>query len=733
MTPAGRSPWARAVLALLAGLLVLAPLRVAPPAAALSPISFRDVPPGHTFSSQIGWLVSLAITTGYSDATFRPGQPVLREQMAAFLHRYAGSPEVADLPRTSPFTDVPTSHPFYAPMVWLSRAGVTTGYSDGTFRPGQPVLREQMAAFLQRLGAGRLGSGSCGFSDLTAFRAETCWLKGSGITTGYGDGTFRPGQPVLREQMAAFLQRFDTSVTSRDLPQPVVTGVVAPGRTVTAWHGLTDPAPGAVGYQWFLGSLAIVGATGPTYVATGAEDSYDLSVRVTVTTPGGPPRTNTSRGVVQSVSTLRAAGPVAADTTWGGGGIDRVVVGGDVTVASGATLTVAPGTRVVAESGRAIEVSGELSAVGSVAAPIRFTTPADAPGQGLWRGIRVRDGGSLDLAHAEVAHASIGVEVPGRPDGSSEVAAALEVRQTTFTDMADHAIRVADTATAPVVDGTVTTGAGGAAVVLSSQHLDPSKIVANSGSAVGGPFLLGGTVTTSGTLATGGLPFGVGHGTSGLVVAAGVTLTLPAGQVWASEAQAVAVEGELVLAGTASAPVVLGSGRVVPAAGDWTGIEVRDGGRLTATHAAIRHAVTGVKADRAPHVSITDSEISASTTGLFVYDGPPGDEPWTEQQVARTTFRAISGTAIVLDNARLVTSGLLVEQVGKVLFSEYASAVLAGQLSAVRTDPWVQALGTDPSRNGVDVTAAVTAPGVPMLPVHACGLVTTASGPAPAC
>ena len=140
---------------------------------------------------------------------------------------------------------------------------------------------------------------------------------------------------------------------------------------------------------------------------------------------------------------------------------------------------------------------------------------------------------------------------------------------------------------------------------------------------------------------------------------------------------------------------------------------------MTATHARIQHAVTGIKADRTPHVSITDSEISASGTGLFVFDGPPGVQPWTEQQVTRTTFRGITGTAIVLNNARLVTSGLLVEQVGKVLYSDYASAVLAGQLSEVGTDPWVQALGTDPSRHGVDVTAAVTAAGVPMLPVVA--------------
>jgi hypothetical protein len=73
--------------------------------------------------------------------------------MAAFLWRMAGSKPVANLPTTSPFLDVPTTHVFYPQMVWLSRTEITTGYGVPggiEFRPGQPVLREQMAAFLYR-------------------------------------------------------------------------------------------------------------------------------------------------------------------------------------------------------------------------------------------------------------------------------------------------------------------------------------------------------------------------------------------------------------------------------------------------------------------------------------------------------------------------------------------------------------------------------------------------------
>jgi len=52
------------------------------------------------------------------------------------------------------FSDVPPSHPFYNDITWLSRSGITTGYPDGTFRPGAPVTRQAMAAYLQRAFSG---------------------------------------------------------------------------------------------------------------------------------------------------------------------------------------------------------------------------------------------------------------------------------------------------------------------------------------------------------------------------------------------------------------------------------------------------------------------------------------------------------------------------------------------------------------------------------------------------
>jgi hypothetical protein len=168
---------------------------------------FADVPASHPFLAEIAWLAGTAVTQGYDDGTFRPAAPVSRQGMAAFLHRLAGAPAVDSAPS---FADVPANHPFREAIGWLAASGVTTGYGDGTFRPAAPVSRQAMAAFLHRLTGASAPGDPPSFRDVPPshpFRIEVGWLASSGVTTGYDDGTFRPAAPVSRQAMAAFLHR----------------------------------------------------------------------------------------------------------------------------------------------------------------------------------------------------------------------------------------------------------------------------------------------------------------------------------------------------------------------------------------------------------------------------------------------------------------------------------------------------------------------------------------------
>ncbi|OWY59033.1 hypothetical protein B7486_76755, partial [cyanobacterium TDX16] len=103
---------------------------------------------GHRFFVPISWLAGAGITTGYEGGTFRPSAPVTRQSTAAFLYRMAGEPDAPEDPPT--FSDVSVEHPFHAEITWLAGVGITTGYVDGTFRGGQVVTRQAMAAFLHR-------------------------------------------------------------------------------------------------------------------------------------------------------------------------------------------------------------------------------------------------------------------------------------------------------------------------------------------------------------------------------------------------------------------------------------------------------------------------------------------------------------------------------------------------------------------------------------------------------
>ncbi|WP_306925291.1 S-layer homology domain-containing protein [Arthrobacter globiformis] len=81
--------------------------------------------------------------------SFRPVQPVNRDAMAAFMYRLAGKPALSSSTGTR-FRDVPAGRAFSTEIGWLASTGVSTGWADGTFRPLQAVNRDAMAAFMYR-------------------------------------------------------------------------------------------------------------------------------------------------------------------------------------------------------------------------------------------------------------------------------------------------------------------------------------------------------------------------------------------------------------------------------------------------------------------------------------------------------------------------------------------------------------------------------------------------------
>jgi hypothetical protein len=125
-------------------------------------VPFADVTPTTQFYKEITWLASKKISTGWNEGgappTYRPLQPVNRDAMAAFMYRFAGSPNyTAPAAFVAAFTDVPAGRQFYKEISWLSDNRISTGWGspwNAEYRPDLAVNRDAMAAFMYRLNLG---------------------------------------------------------------------------------------------------------------------------------------------------------------------------------------------------------------------------------------------------------------------------------------------------------------------------------------------------------------------------------------------------------------------------------------------------------------------------------------------------------------------------------------------------------------------------------------------------
>jgi len=92
-----------------------------------------------------------------------------------------------------------------------AKAGLISGYTDGTFRPNAYVTRAEFVSMLARVID---WSGSQTPASPQAGEIWPAWAKeaigqaiAAGIAAGYPDGTFRPDAPITRAEMTVFVSR----------------------------------------------------------------------------------------------------------------------------------------------------------------------------------------------------------------------------------------------------------------------------------------------------------------------------------------------------------------------------------------------------------------------------------------------------------------------------------------------------------------------------------------------
>jgi len=104
---------------------------------------FSDVPQSNPFYGYIETAYHHEVISGYADGTFRWGNDVTRAQLSKIVVVAQQWP--IDTTGGPHFSDVPQTDPFYGYIETAYNRSIISGYSDGTFRPGNNATRGQIS------------------------------------------------------------------------------------------------------------------------------------------------------------------------------------------------------------------------------------------------------------------------------------------------------------------------------------------------------------------------------------------------------------------------------------------------------------------------------------------------------------------------------------------------------------------------------------------------------------
>jgi uncharacterized repeat protein (TIGR01451 family) len=183
-------------------------------------VFFNDVTPDAYYYDAVNLFAQYGITAGCGDNDYCPEMDVTRDQMAVFLVRAVYGGDNFTSSPTPYFTDVEPSTFGFKWIQKLYELGITKGCTATTYCPTDTVTRDHLALFVIRL---RYGLSLAGvmpprfsytaipfFTDVpptdTAF-ASVQRMKQDGITNGCAPGSYCPGAPVIRGDMAIFVLR----------------------------------------------------------------------------------------------------------------------------------------------------------------------------------------------------------------------------------------------------------------------------------------------------------------------------------------------------------------------------------------------------------------------------------------------------------------------------------------------------------------------------------------------
>ena len=158
------------------------------------PKQFKDVQPvNHWAKESIDYVTSRGLFNGKTEDTFAPEEATTRAQLMTVLARLDG----ADT----------TGAALEKGMAWA----VANGISDGS-NPNAPITRQQLAAMLYRYAGSPAVEGTLNFPDAGSVsdyaKDAMLWVTQNGIINGKTDGRLDPTGLATRAQVATMIARY---------------------------------------------------------------------------------------------------------------------------------------------------------------------------------------------------------------------------------------------------------------------------------------------------------------------------------------------------------------------------------------------------------------------------------------------------------------------------------------------------------------------------------------------
>ena len=111
-------------------------------------LPFTDVAQGAWYEGAVRYAYLHDIMEGMSATTFQPNGTLSRAMAVQIFYNLEGQPDISDENLGYPYEDVNAQAWYGDAVYWARITGVATGYGDGTFQPGDSITRQEFAQML---------------------------------------------------------------------------------------------------------------------------------------------------------------------------------------------------------------------------------------------------------------------------------------------------------------------------------------------------------------------------------------------------------------------------------------------------------------------------------------------------------------------------------------------------------------------------------------------------------